>query len=137
MNDEQGIASRVSLGGALGRYVVQTNKNQFSLTAGLQASGSKFISESEPDTTDAEGRFEIRYLRRKLIPEADLRITATIYPLLEDLSQFRAESDMSLRREIVKDLFLDFSLGYSYLSDPPDKGQNTDYTATTSIGYSF
>ena len=137
MNDEQGIASRVSFGGALGRYVVQTNKNQFSLTAGLQASRSKFISNDEPDTTDAEGRVEIRYLRRKLIPEADLRFTATIFPLLEDLSQFRAESDMSLRREIVKDLFLDFSVGYSYLSDPPEGGQNTDYTATTSIGYSF
>ena len=107
------------------------------MTAGLQGSQSKFFSADEPDTTDAEGRFEIRYLRRKLIPEADLRITATIYPLLEDLSQFRAESDMSLRREIVQDLFLDFSLGYSYLSDPPEGGQNTDYTATTSIGYSF
>jgi len=137
MNDEQGIASRVSLGGAWGRYFVQTNKTQFSLTAGLQASGTEFISVDEPDTTDAEGRFEIRFLRRKLVPEADFRITATVYPLLEDLSQFRAESDMSLRREIVKDLFLDFSVGYSYLSDPPEGGQNTDYTATTSIGYSF
>jgi len=137
MNDEQGIESRVSFGGALGRYFVQTNKTQFSLTAGLQASQTEFFSLDDPDATDAEGRFEIRFLRRKLIPEADLRFTATIFPLLEDLTQFRAESDMSLRREIVKDLFLDLSIGYSYLSDPPEGGQNTDYTATTSIGYSF
>ena len=136
MNDEQGIASRVSLGGALGRYFVQTNKNQFSMTAGLQASASEFVGDDE-GTTDAEGRFEIRYLRRKLVPEADFNITATIFPLLEDLSQFRAESNMSLRREIVSDLFLDLTIGYSYLSDPPGSGQNTDYTATTSIGYSF
>jgi len=98
MHDEQGIALRVSLGGALGRYVVQTNKNQFSFTAGLQGSQSKFIINTAPDTTDAEGRFEIRYLSRQLLPEADLRFTATIYPLRVDLSQFRAESDMSLRR---------------------------------------
>ena len=135
-NDEQGIASRVSAGGAWGRYFVQTNKNQFSMTAGLQASGSEFVGD-DPDATDAEGRFEIRYLKRSLVPEADFRITATIYPLLEDLSQYRAESDMSLRREIVKDLFLDLSIGYSYISNPPEGGQSSDYTATTSIGYSF
>jgi putative salt-induced outer membrane protein YdiY len=140
-NDEQGIKGRSSLGGAMGRYILQTNKNQFSTTVGLQASHTKFFDDEEGNpqesTNTAEGRIEIRYLRRNLVPESSFRITYTLYPLLEDLSEYRAESDMSLRREVYDDLFLELSVGYSYISYPPDGASTTDYTATTSIGYSF
>jgi putative salt-induced outer membrane protein YdiY len=136
-NDEQGIAGRTSLGGAIGRYVLQTNKNQLSMTAGLQSSRTNFTSDTEPSTTTGEGRIEIRYLRRHLAPESSFRITYTLYPLLEDLSEYRAESDMSLRRELYDDLFLELSVGYSYISNPPQGSSTTDYTATTSLGYSF
>ena len=44
---------------------------------------------------------------------------------------------MSLRREVFEDLFLEMSVGYSYISYPPEGSSTTDYTATTSIGYSF
>lgn len=135
-NDELGIQGRASLGGALGRYFLQTNRNQFSLTAGVQGARSTFTGEEE-SSTEGEGRFELRYLHRSLKPESSFRITATVYPLLADLSQYRAESDMSLRRELLDDLFLELSVGYSYLSNPTDGAEKSDYTATTSFGYSF
>lgn len=135
-NDELGIQARTSIGGALGRYFVQTNKNQFSVTAGVQGARSTFTGDEE-SSTEVEGRFEFRFLRRNLAPETSFRITATAYPLLADLSQYRAESDMSLRWEMLNDLFLDLSVGYSYISNPTDGAQSSDYTATTSIGYSF
>ncbi|MEL7448603.1 MAG: DUF481 domain-containing protein [Pseudomonadota bacterium] len=135
-NDELGIVSRFSAGGALGRYFIQTNQNQLSLAAGLQGARSKFVGEDD-DTTEAEGRIEFRYLHRSLTPEATFNFTALVFPLLDDLSQYRAESDLSLRREIVEDLFLEVGVGFSYLSDPPTGAANSDYTATTSIGYSF
>lgn len=135
-NDELGINSRVSLGGAVGRYFVQSNKNQFSVTAGVQGARESFIGEDE-STTNAEGRIEIRYLRRKLTPETSIAFTSKIYPLLEDLSQYRAESDLSLKREFIEDLFLEISASYSFLSDPPTDAASTDYSISTSIGYSF
>lgn len=135
-NDELGISGRVSVGGALGRYLVQTNKNQFSLAAGAQGARSSYLGEDE-STTEAEGKFEIRYLRRNLAPETSFRFTTTIYPLLEDFSQYRAESDLSLRREVFEDLFLEVGVGFSYISEPPTGAEKSDYTATTSIGYSF
>ncbi len=135
-NDELGIVSRLSVGGAMGRYVIQTNQNQLSLTAGLQGARSIFKSD-ESETTEAEGRIELRYLHRNLSPESSFNFTALVFPLLEDLSQFRAESDLSLRREIVEDLFLEVGVGFSYISNPTTGAANSDYTATTSIGYSF
>ena len=135
-NDELGIDSRFSLGGALGRYLVQTNKNQFSLTVGVQAARERFVGDDE-ETTKPEGRIEIRYLRRKLIPETSITLTSKIYPSLEDFSSYRAELDLSIRREFVEDLFFDLTVGYSYLSDPPTDGESADYVVTTSLGYSF
>jgi putative salt-induced outer membrane protein YdiY len=135
-NDELGVAGRFAAGAALGRYLVQTNKNQFSLTGGIQGANSSYTGEDE-GKTEAEGRVEIRYLRRNLVPETSIRFTSTIYPLLEDLSSYRAESDLSLSREFFDDFFLEISLGFSYLSEPPTGGEKSDYTATTSFGYSF
>ena len=135
-NDELGIKSRVSVGGAIGRYIVQTNKNQFSLTAGVQSASETFVGDDE-STTNAEGRIEIRYLRRNLVPETSITFTTKIYPLLEDLSSFRAETDLSFRREFVEDLFFEFAVGHSYLSDPPTDAESIDYAITTSLGYSF
>ncbi len=135
-NDELGVGGRVSAGGALGHYFIQTNKTQFSLTAGAQGARTSFIGD-EDSTTEAEARLEIRYLRRNLAPDTSFRFTSTIYPLIEDFSRYRAESDLSLRREVYADLFLELGIGYSYTSDPPAGAGKSDYTATTSLGYSF
>ncbi len=135
-NDELGVDNRLAVGGAFGRYITQTNKSQFSLTGGAQVAQTSFSGE-DASTREAEGRIEIRYLRRNLLPETSLTFTSTIFPLLEDLSQYRAQSDLSLKRELFEDFFLDLGVGYSYTSDPPTGGASSDYIATTSIGYSF
>ena len=135
-NDELGIQDRTAVGGALGRYFVQTNKNQFSLAAGVQGARTSYIGDDQ-SANQAEGRIEIRYLHRNLAPEAYFTFTSKIYPLLEDLSQYRAETDMSFRREVVEDLFLDLTIGHSYISDPPTGASSVDYNITTSVGYSF
>jgi len=137
-NDEQGITGRTSAGGAYGRYILQTNRNLLSIAAGVQAARTSYRGEEE-STTEAEGRIEIRYLRRSLVPEASMTFTTKIYPLLDDLSQYRAESDLSFRREIFDDFFLDLTIGHSYLSSPPEDigASKIDYNVTTSLGYSF
>lgn len=135
-NDETGINARMSIGGAIGHYLVQTNNSQLSLAAGLQAARTSPIGEDE-STTQAEGRIEIHYLRRKLLPESSLSFTSKIYPLIEDLSEYRAETDVTFKREFFDDFFLDLTLGHSYISSPPTDASSTDYTVTTSLGYSF
>ena len=135
-NDELGIASRTSVGGAMGRYLVQNNSSLLSVTAGVQGAQSVFTGEDD-STTEAEGRIQVRYQHRNLVPEGSFNFTSTIFPLLEDFSQYRVESDLSLRREVWEDLFWELAVGFSYLSVPPTDAESTDYTATTSLGYSF
>jgi hypothetical protein len=136
-SDEQGIDGRSSVGGAVGRYFVQTNQNQFSVTGGLQRTHTSFTDKLEESTTEAEGRIEIRYLHRSLVPEASVTFTSKIYPLIEDLSQFRADTDLSFKREFFSDFFWDLTITHSYLSDPPELSSSSDHKVTTSVGYSF
>lgn len=135
-HDELGIDSRYSGGGALGRFLIQTNQNQLSLTAGLNVTQTSFIGEDE-STAALEGRIQFRYLHRNLDPESNVTFTSNIFPLLEDLSQIRAETDLIFKREFVEDLFFDVTLSHSYNSKPPTGAEKEDYTITTSIGYSW
>ena len=135
-HDELGIQSRYSLGAALGRYVVQTNLNQLSLKTGLNVTRESFIGEDD-STTNTEGLVQVRYLHRRVVPEANVTFTTTIFPLLEDLSNYRTNTDLIFRREFVEDLYFDVTLTHSYNSVPPSGAEKSDYTLTTSIGYSW
>ena len=135
-HDELGILSRYSGSGSLGRYLVQTNRNQFSLTAGLNLTRESFIG-SDESTVNKEGKFQIRYLHRNLDPEGHITLTSNVYPLLEDFSTYRVETDLIFRREFIDDLYFDVTLSSSYNSTPPTGAEKSDYSLTTSIGYSW
>jgi small nuclear ribonucleoprotein (snRNP)-like protein len=135
-HDELGIQSRYSASGSLGRYLVQTNRNQFSLTAGLNVNRESFIGE-DASTGNAEGKFQVRYLHRNLDPDSNITFTTDVFPLLEDFSTYRVETDLIFRREFIEDLYFDVILSHSYNSTPPSGAEKEDYTLTTSIGYSW
>lgn len=135
-NDELGIQARLSAGVAWGRYIVQTNSNEFSLTGGAQASREAYVGE-DPNETVYEGRVEVRYLHRRSDPKTTFNFTSQVYPSLSEMGEYRAESDLSLNWEFIEDMFLGFGLNYSYTSDPPTGAAKSDYAVTTSLGYSF
>ena len=135
-NQQLGINNRYILGGGLGRYLVQTNRNQFSITAGVNGTRETYVGVDESDTVP-EGRIQLRYLHRSVKPESHISLTTNIYPLLTDLSSYRSETDLSFRREFIKDLFFDVTAYHSYSTNPPTDAEKTDYGVTTSIGYSW
>ena len=135
-NEQLGIDNRYLLGAGIGRYLLQTNKNQFSTTVGINGTREVYTGTDESDTVP-EGRLQLRYLHRSLIPESHVSLTTNIYPLLSDISVFRSETDLSFRREFIDDLFFDVTFYHSYSSDPPTDAEQEDYGLTTSIGYSW
>jgi len=148
-NDEQGVERRLSAGGGLGKYLVQSNKNQFSVLVGLVATQTtlagiapELSDTTDPapaptTTTDAEAKFSVKYLHRSLDPSSDMTFTTDIFPRLEDFSSFRSNSNLTFRRELIEDLFFDLSFYYTYLSEPAEGAEKDDYGVVTSIGYSF
>ena len=135
-NDQLGILARLSLGGGMGRYIIQTNKDHVSLMAGLQGTREEFVGE-DPGDTIGEGRIQFRWLHRNISPDASVTFTAEVYPLLEDLSEYRAEGSLVWSREFFSDLDFMIDLYYSYQTTPPSEGERSDQGIITSLSYSW
>ena len=136
-NESLGLDLRTLLAGGGGRSLVSTNRNRLDVGAGLAVSHERSV-DFEDDAATLEGvllatysvfLFEAR--------EVDSDFSLYVYPGITDTSRVRAELDYSVRRELVKNLFLEIAGYYSYDSEPPEGAAESDYGINTSLGWSF
>jgi hypothetical protein len=138
-NEAQGIDVRLLLGGGVGRYLRRSIDSELMVFGGLAGVESWLADPDEDAQTSAEVIAGMRWLIFRFgDPETTLNSRLLLFPSLTESGGFRARLDTSLRREIVKDLFLDIGFYDSYESDPsgPDAPEN-DYGVRTSVGYKF
>jgi len=135
-NEQLGLDFRLVLGGAVGRYVVQSNRTVLALIGGATYTHEQFVD--DPGSERAEGvaiadwdwfTFGDR--------ETNLSNVLQIYYNLGSEARVRAELNTSFRRK----LFHDFSFGLTVLesfdSAPPNGQKKNDASVTASMGWSF
>lgn len=136
-NDELGLDLRTSMGGAFGRYLSQTNRQEWATYAGLAYTLENFVGREQADSLEAVLGTQFSYFRYDS-PEASLDATLNVLPSLTQTGRVRVDGKLRSRYEIVKDLFFEVSLYGNYDSDPGETAEsNSDYGVTTSLGYSF
>ena len=137
-NDELGIDLRTSIGSGGGRIVRQTNHSAMAMEGGLMVSHENLAgSESDQDTLEAYVNLTWDWFRYDT-PELDLSTSLEIIPNLTDSGRVRGELDVSLKWEIINDLFWEISVYDSYDSEPVVVGaEQNDYGIVTSLGYDF
>ena len=148
-NDELRLDLRSSVGVGIGRFLVQTNTSELALIGGLVGTAENLSPEIDPDTGEIivdhptqenlEGLIAIDYSRYVFDdPSVDLSTKLTVFPSITDSGRTRAQFDVNLRWEMIKDLYWDLSYYNTYDSDPPSGSLSTnDYGIVTSIGWSF
>jgi hypothetical protein len=137
-NEELGIDSRLQLGGGFGRYVRQTPYSE--VTAFVGATFTKeWVTGAENGQESAEGVLGGTWRVYRLnTPKTTLTSQLVIYPSMTESGRYRGTADVSLRRELIKDFFLELSFYYDYDNQPPgDATEKDDYNITTSLGYTF
>lgn len=137
-NDELGLNLRTSLGAGLGRYLIQSNNSELSAVGGLIGTSEELSGENASEQ-NLEGLLRLDYSRYVFDdPSVDLSTSLTAFPSITDAGRLRAQLDISLRWEIIKDLHWDLSFYETYDSAPPEGAASTnDYGVVTSIGLSF
>ena len=137
-NDELGIKLRVLGGGGGGRLLLDTNRMTLPVIAGFDVNREWSGGDGE-DLFNAEGLFGFNwnlFIYHK--PKTDLAFNFASYPSLTEKGRVRLDLDTRLRREIVKDFFVDLSFYLNYDNQPPSTtAATTDYGFVTSVGYSF
>lgn len=136
-NQELGLDLRVLAGAAIGREAIQTNRTVLRGAAGLAVKEEWPVAGSSEEDVEAlvagsYSFFTFDYPSTRV----DLRITA-FHGLSTDAA-LRVESDVSVRRELVKDFYISLSAYESYDADPiVETAEENDWGFTTSIGWSF
>jgi hypothetical protein len=143
-NDELGLELRSSVGAAIGRYLIQTNISELSLLGGLVGTAESLkpnvaSPESPMSQENVEGLLGLEYSHYVYDhPAVDLSARLAAYPSITESGRIRGQLDLSLRWEVINDLFWDLTYYNTYDSDPPSSPESTnDYGVVTSLGYSF
>lgn len=137
-NEETGIEARVQVGAGFGKYLWQTSRSEFSGMIGAAltrewATGATGAQESIEGIVGASWR-----IFKFSSPTISLNSNAMVFPSLTDSGRYRTSLEVTLRRELIKDFYLDLSFYHSYDSEPPDaNAESSDHGITTSFGYSF
>jgi len=137
-NEQQGIDGRLLVGAARGKYWVRKADAEFSTFAGVGFAQEWAIGSGD-DQQSVEGILGLQWkVFRFKDPETTLTSRLTLLPSLTETGRYRSSADISLRREIVNDLYFDLSFNGSYDNKPPDvTADSVDYSVTTSLGYKF
>ena len=135
-NNELGLDLRTLVGGSAGRYLLQTNHQRFQVNAGLAASNEHRNGASTQ--TSLEGMLRTSYdIFIYHIPKTRLSAGLNLFPGITEQGRLRGNATISLRNEIIEDLFWDLSFYTSYDNQPPEGAANSDYGIITSVGVSF
>ena len=140
-NDELGLNLRTSVGGNIGRFLVQSNQMLWSLEAGLQVSREDQVSDPE-DQDSVEATFGLNwdwFLFQD--PELDWSTTLQIIPSLTDSGRVRGEVDTALQWEIINDFKWGIAIYGSFdnqsQGDDDVTGATSDYGINTTFTYEF
>jgi len=135
-NDHLDLDVRTTLGGALGRRILQTNQATLSVFAGAQLNRERFFNQPSRRTVEAIIHVELQQFRFDT-PKLDITTTLDFLPNLNDSGRFRTDLTSSIRYEVVSDLFFGIRLFDNFDSDPPGGIERNDFGVLTTVGYSF
>lgn len=136
-NDELGVDLRALAGAGYGWVPIRSQRNWFSLAAGLD------INRETPQLGEAETNLEgvgmLTYEYYKYSsPERSFKVNFLVFPSITDFGRWRADFDTNFSFEIVDDFYWRLEFYANYDSDPISReGASSDYGVTSSLGYKF
>jgi len=137
-SDQQELDLRSTWGGGLGRYIFQSPTT--SLTAifgGVYTHERYYESVSrEPNRSNGELLLGLKFSTFRF-KTTEVSSSTGAFPSMTDPGRLRIGTQTSLKFELVKDLYLKFSLYENFDSRPPINAPRNDLGITTSLGYKF
>jgi len=132
-----GYDLRGTIGSALGRFLVRTNRAVFGVGAGLSTS-----TELPTDGESVQYLDALLSMRQSFFtydyPKTDITMALDVYPGLSQWGRVRAQFDGKIKREIVHDFSVGFTIYDSYDNRPPSADAvKNDVGLSLTIGWTF
>jgi len=141
-NDELGIDQRFLATLGAGRYVWQRQTSELIVGLGVAGNFESSIgdaAQTSTEKTNLEGLLQVNWNFFKLhTPKSRVNFILKLYPGITDTGRDRANLDLHLRQELIKDLYLSLNLFGAYDSKPPSGAlAREDYGIVTGLDYEF
>ena len=141
-SEQQDLDLRTTLGGAIGRWLVLTDRTEVTAFGGVVYTHEQYSAPPDPSqpgsqtTNNVEGviGLGLSYFRFKTV---DVQSRLSIYPSLTTIGRVRLNYAPTLNFEIVHNLYWNFTLYENYDSQPPVNANKNDFGITNSIGWKF
>jgi Protein of unknown function, DUF481 len=136
-NESLGLELRSQIGGAIGPRLVNSNRAQLTLGAGLAFNDERGVDVAPTQNLEALLLFQTSYYTYDR-PRTNLDTTMQYYPSLSDPGRQRLQLDAAVKRELMKDLFVSISVFYTIDTRPPNPDADTyDVGVLWSIGWTY
>ena len=136
-SDQQSLNRRATVGGLVGRNLVQTEQTRLSVfggVAGARENYSESIGSPKSTNADAIAGADFATFR---FNRTDIRSRLSLFPSLTTPGRMRLQATSDLRIKIVKDLWWGFHIYENFDSRPPVRADKNDLGVSTSLGWKF
>ena len=135
-NEQLGLDVRSILGGAVGRYVMQSNRTVLALIGGVTYTHEKFTDQPGDERSEAVAIADWDWFTFG-DRETTLTTVVQLYYNIGSASRTRSELNTSYRRKLCRDFYASLNVLESFDSAPPAGEKKNDVSITASVGWSF
>ncbi len=136
-NESLGLTLRSQLGGAFGPRLINSNKAQMTVGAGLAVNEEHGVDVEPTQNLEALLVFRTSYYTYDR-PKTNVDISLQYYPSLSNTGRQRLQADVGLKRELWKDFFASLTFFNTFDSRPPNpSADQNDIGVVFSVGWSY
>jgi len=137
-SSQQGIDLQTSLGGGIGRFLMNTNRARVSLSSGLLWQGTQYREGGDnPGTQNAVASFVAGDVQAFKFKKTTLSLTAGLLPVLSQPGRVRINTNVMYSIQIINNLWWKFTFYGNWDNRPPANFSGSDYGTSSGITYTF
>jgi hypothetical protein len=136
-NESLGLELRSQIGGTVGPRLINSNRAQLVLGAGLAVNDERGVEVEATQNVEGLLLFGWSFFTYDR-PQTNLDVNLQYYPSLSNAGRQRVQFDAGVKREFFKDLFVSLTVYNTYDSRPPNPTADTnDVGVVASIGWTY
>jgi uncharacterized protein DUF481 len=136
-NESLGLELRSQIGGAVGPRLVNSNRAQMAVGAGVAFNDERGVDVESTRNVEALLMFQFSFFTYDR-PKTNVDVATQYYPSLSNPGRQRLQFDSAIKREFLKDLYLSLNLYETFDSEPPNPdAEKNDFGVVASIGWSY
>ena len=137
-SDQQELDLRSTLGGGLGKKIIQTPRTSLNARFGGVYTHERYSQNTSSEPVRSNGELLIGVnVSTFRFKTTDVNSQVYVFPSMTDPGRVRVSSQSNLRFELLKDLYWNFRFYENFDSRPPVNASRNDLGITTSLGWTF